>query len=1174
MPTRAKTEAGTLVELLRYRAEHQPDQVGYRFLSFSGTGQPEESLLTWSRLDAWARAVAVTLRAEGTPGDRVLMLCPPGLDYVAYFFGCLYGGFIPVPAYPPGTAKHVGRVQAIALNSGAAIVLTDESSDLADAASAIADGTAGTAGDGAMSPLSQARWLPADGRVLDGREDGWTPPPIAGESTAFLQYTSGSTSTPKGVIVTHRNLIANARAAQGAFGLTTESQSVSWLPPYHDMGLIGGIICPLHTGYTVTLMAPVSFVRDPAVWLEAISRYRGTVSPAPNFAYQMCVERVTEEVKDGLDLSSWVSALNGAEPVQPAVLDRFAAAFERCGFRRSNFYPCYGLAESTLLVSGARPQGEPMVRHVSKPELEQGRIRPPHDLNSVQSLASSGEVASDTEVAIVARDRGEALPPGEVGEIWVRGESVAAGYFEAPESTAETFGLRLANGEGPYLRTGDLGVLMDGELFVTGRATDLMIFRGRNVYPQDVEATCTDSDPSLGAVRAAAFTVEADGEDVLVVVQELPRGRVTAEQAKELVVTIRRRISEEHQLQVHEVVLVPARKIPTTSSGKVQRRACKAQYLEGSLPVARPAAARPAPAGAAAGEQAPAGTAAPDRAPEQAPAGKPADGRAAAARASKPESAPESARTRTAAEIEDRLRELIAAGARIELHEVAVDEPFTSYGIDSIQAVSLAGTLSDWLGHHVPDTLVWEHPTPAAAARALAGELRAANAAQSPAQAPARAARAARGGAEDAIAVIGMGCRFPGGVTGAEGFWEFLARGGSGITEIPSDRWDVEEFFDEEAGAPGRMYVRHGGFVDGVRGFDAGLFGIPPREAVGIDPQHRLVLEVAWEALEHAGVAPDSLRGSRTGVFVGMGSNDFQRLGAGDVSLIDAYSATGSSGNFGANRLSYVLGLEGPSMVVDTACSSSLVALHLAVQSLRAGECETALAGGVNVMLSPDSSVALSSGRMLSAQGLCRTFDASADGYVRGEGAGVVVLKRLSDALAAGDDVLAVVRGSAVNQDGRSNGLTAPSGRAQEDVVRRALSVAGIAAAEVGFVEAHGTGTPLGDPIEVRALGRVLGEGREPDSPVALGSVKTNIGHLEAAAGIAGFIKAVLTVQRGWIPPHLNLVEPNPHVEWADLPVSVPTVLTRWEQERRVAGVSAFGFGGTNAHVVLEGTRW
>ncbi|MER5350217.1 thioester reductase domain-containing protein [Kitasatospora sp. NPDC002551] len=435
------------------------------------------------------------------------------------------------------------------------------------------------------------------------------------------------------------------------------------------------------------------------------------------------------------------------------------------------------------------------------------------------------------------------------------------------------------------------------------------------------------------------------------------------------------------------------------------------------------------------------------------------------------------------------------------------------------------------------------------------------------ARAEAAAARQAR---VEPVAVVGVGCRFPGGVTGAEGFWEFLARGGSGITEIPSDRWDVEEFFDEEAGAPGRMYVRHGGFVDGVRGFDAGLFGIPPREAVGIDPQHRLVLEVAWEALEHAGVAPDSLRGSRTGVFVGMGGSDFQRLGAGDVSLIDAYSATGSSGNFGANRLSYVLGLEGPSMVVDTACSSSLVALHLAVQSLRAGECETALAGGVNVMLSPDSSVALSSGRMLSAQGLCRTFDASADGYVRGEGAGVVVLKRLSDALAAGDDVLAVVRGSAVNQDGKSSGLTVPRASSQQEVVRRALSVAGIAAAEVGFVEAHGTGTPLGDPIEVRALGRVLGDGRAADNPVALGSVKTNIGHLEAAAGIAGFIKAVLTVQRGWIPPHLNLVEPNPHVEWADLPVSVPTELTRWEQERRVAGVSAFGFGGTNAHVVLE----
>ncbi|MCX4883657.1 type I polyketide synthase [Streptomyces sp. NBC_00847] len=420
--------------------------------------------------------------------------------------------------------------------------------------------------------------------------------------------------------------------------------------------------------------------------------------------------------------------------------------------------------------------------------------------------------------------------------------------------------------------------------------------------------------------------------------------------------------------------------------------------------------------------------------------------------------------------------------------------------------------------------------------------------------------------------MVGVGCRFPGSGEGVEGFWDLLTGGESGVGLVPGDRWDVEAFFDADPEVPGRSYARHGGFVDGVREFDAGLFGIPPREAVRVDPQHRLVLEVAWEALEHAGIAPDSLRGSRTGVFVGMGGSDYERLTAsgGDVSGLDGYTATGGALNFAANRVSYVLGLEGPSMVVDTACSSSLVALHLACQALRAGECERALVGGVNLLLSPGTTVALSKARMLSPEGQCKTFDASADGYVRGEGCGVVVLRPLADALADGQDVLAVVKGSAVNQDGRSNGLTAPRGSAQQAVIRRALAVGGVAPGDVGYVEAHGTGTPLGDPIEVRALASVLGEGRAVDRPVVLGSVKTNIGHLEAAAGIAGLIKTVLAVGRGVIPPHLNMSTPNPLLAWDELPVRVATELTPWNEERRVAGVSSFGFGGTNAHVIVE----
>ncbi|WP_158613084.1 type I polyketide synthase [Nocardiopsis sp. Huas11] len=425
---------------------------------------------------------------------------------------------------------------------------------------------------------------------------------------------------------------------------------------------------------------------------------------------------------------------------------------------------------------------------------------------------------------------------------------------------------------------------------------------------------------------------------------------------------------------------------------------------------------------------------------------------------------------------------------------------------------------------------------------------------------------------DEPVAVVGMGCRFPGGASGVDAFWDLLVEGRSGVVEVPPDRWDLADFHDEDPEAEGRTYSRHGGFVDGAADFDAGLFGVPPREAVGIDPQHRFVLEVAWEALENAGIAPDSLKGSRTGVFVGMGGSDYERLrlAAGGSSFHDGYTATGSALNFAANRLSYALGLEGPSLVVDTACSSSLVALHLACQSLRAGECDTAIVAGVSLMLDPGTTVALSKGRMLSPRGACRTFDAAADGYVRGEGCGVVVLRRASSVEGTHSRVRALVRGSATNQDGRSNGLTAPRGAAQEDVVARALAAGGVRPADVGYVEAHGTGTPLGDPIEVRALAAVLGEGRDASDPVVLGSVKTNIGHLEAAAGIAGLIKTVLAVERGAVPPHLNVTDLNPVVPWDRLPLEVGTELRPWTAERRVAGVSSFGFGGTNAHAVLE----
>ncbi|AOX01782.1 beta-ketoacyl synthase [Moorena producens PAL-8-15-08-1] len=421
------------------------------------------------------------------------------------------------------------------------------------------------------------------------------------------------------------------------------------------------------------------------------------------------------------------------------------------------------------------------------------------------------------------------------------------------------------------------------------------------------------------------------------------------------------------------------------------------------------------------------------------------------------------------------------------------------------------------------------------------------------------------------IAIIGIGCRFPGGIDNPEAFWRILHDGVDTITEVPKNRWDIDSYYDPDPDTTGKIYTRDGGFLTEVDTFDSQFFKILPREATSLDPQQRLLLEVSWEALEYAHQVSEQLYNSLTGVFVGISTNDYAKRLLG-TEAPDAYFGTGNAFSAAAGRLSYVLGLTGPSMAVDTACSSSLVAVHLACQSLRQQECHLALAGGVNLLLSPEASITFSQGRMLAPDGRCKTFDAAANGYVRGEGCGIIVLKRLSDAIASQDQILAVIRGSAINQDGPSGGLTVPNGPSQQAVIRQALKNGGVDPVQVSYIEAHGTGTSLGDPIEVGAIGAVFGASHSQEHPLIIGSLKTNIGHLEAAAGIAGLLKVVLQLQHQEIAPHLHLREPNPYINWDELPLNVPTQPTPWSagSEKLFAGVSSFGFSGTNAHVVLE----
>jgi acyl-CoA synthetase (AMP-forming)/AMP-acid ligase II len=583
-------EPSTLVDILRWRALHHPNRLAYTFLQ---DGETEEVHLTYADLDQRARAIGALLQGLGMYGERALLLYLPGLDFIAGFFGCLYAGVVAVPVYPPHPARldrTLPRLRATANDAQPAAILTSSS------LLSMAESTWEDAPD-----LQALRWLPTD--TIDSRlAEQWQQPALDSASMVFFQYTSGSTTAPRGVMLTHGNLLYNSALIQRCFEHTAESRGVIWLPPYHDMGLIGGILQPFYSGFPVTLMSPAAFLQRPLRWLQAISRTRGTTSGGPPFAYDLCVRKITPDQRATLDLSSWDVAFTGAEPVHYETLESFAAAFADCGFRREAFYPCYGLAEATLIASGGLKAAPAVVFTVQNAALEDNRVvAASKGKDGTQTLVGCGQRLGDLEIVIVHPETQTRCLPDEVGEIWMAGPCVARGYWNRPGETERTFQAYLAEtGEGPFLRTGDLGFLKDGELFITGRLKDLIIVAGHNHYPEDIEMTVESSHPSIRPGCCAAFSVAIDGEERLVIVAEVERRSLgegaewsemgawvvaRAPGASGIVQAIRRAVAESHELRVYAVLLLKAGTIPKTPSGKIQRHICRTSFLAGSIDV-------------------------------------------------------------------------------------------------------------------------------------------------------------------------------------------------------------------------------------------------------------------------------------------------------------------------------------------------------------------------------------------------------------------------------------------------------------------------------------------------------------------------------------------------------------------------------------------------------------
>lgn len=1082
----------TLVDIIQKRALIHPEKVAYTFLENS----EEVQSITYLELDLKAKSIAMSLRKKLVKGDRALLLYKPGLEYIVGFFGCLYAGVIAVPAYPPDPSRlgrMLPRLLSIVDDCQPKIILT--TSDISAQLKLLS----------LKAPsLFFKSWLSTD--KVKNLTTSYHQETLALNDISFLQYTSGSTGLAKGVMITHANLIHNCETMHKARNSNNEDRFLTWLPLYHDMGLIGIIIQGAYAGLSAWVMSPFDFLRNPFNWLNSISKYKISITGGPNFAYQLCHSKITEEQKKSLDLSSWTMAYSGAEPIREETFNRFAEKFSDVGFSRKSLYTCYGLAESTVFVSGS----------ISG----QGFICKTNEANNLNYISCGRAVLDDTAIRIVNPEAKKVCTTNEVGEVWISSPSVAAGYWGKAELSVETFENKIVGDERTYLKTGDLAFAdQHGEIFITGRIKDLIIINGQNHYPSDFEDTIVKHCHEIRPGCLAGFAVKGETTEKVVLVAELRKG-VSASQMDALQAKIKKIIFTEHELALADIVFVVSGTIPKTTSGKIQRNATKEAYLKQQLSTMKRVSTK---------------------------AKKHFNFKSLFAKDESPAEAV--------------LIQLIAEELKISPSNLSGASSFAELGLSSLQVVSVAGQLSEKFKIDISPALFWSYKDISSLARHIKGE----STTQATAQPALQSAttRVASSLEQDDIAIIGMSARFPG-AENTEQFWKNLEGGVDSITQERGP-W--------------------AGYVKNVDAFDPLFFGISPREAEVMDPQQRLALEVVWEALERAGIAPSSLSGTNAGVFFGVSSHDYVDLIKSHQRESDLQVATGNAHSIVANRISFLLNLKGPSLAIDTACSSSLVAVHEAVKALKFKDCSVAIAGGVNVLIDENITATFARAGMLSPDGRCFTFDQKANGYVRGEGCGTLVLKPLQEALKDKNPVLGIIRASGVAHGGVTNSLTAPSAISQAELIEKTYLQSNVHPNSVGHIEAHGTATKLGDPIELLGLqqafqnltSRMNSFERDQLNPCYIGSVKSNIGHLEAAAGIAGLIKTVLMLQHKKIPQTVHFNQLNSSAQLNSQIFVVNNQLRDWpvatsaqKNLPRRAGVSSFGFGGMNAHIVLE----
>jgi acyl transferase domain-containing protein/acyl-CoA synthetase (AMP-forming)/AMP-acid ligase II/acyl carrier protein/NADP-dependent 3-hydroxy acid dehydrogenase YdfG len=1104
-----------------------------------------ETPLTYSRLlEQATRALGGLQKIGAAPGSMVILQLDELDEFLVSFWACVLGGLVPVPVLPfrnAGTEDSSFRkLQKIAAQLDKPIILM--SSRNAKAVRELAEirdsGTELFLPGCCIVTFSEFGINATPGKLHTARQD----------DLAFLQFTSGSTSHPKGTRITHKNVLATIHSMIVSMDVTASSSLLNWMPYYHDLGLIGGHLMAVVSRCKVVAMKPFSFVRRPLLWLTKIHEHRITITFSPNFGLKRILEKACPEQLAPLDLGCLDVILNGAEPISIKTTQRFLDLLhEHCGLHRECLMAGYGLAEASLAVTGA-PRGQLLEKHVlNRDALGCGdRVKPiaASDPKATR-FADVGPVVTGMELRIVGADD-QVVPVSTVGHVQIRGDSVTRGYFANDEANRTSFC-------GDWFRTGDLGFIHAGRFVITGRVKDVVFINGQNYYSHDFEHACEHID-GLDRLVVIGHYDDETNEDVIVVFVACNRQYTGAREKIGILRKVQMRINQCFDVTPTVFVLLKSTgEIPKTSSGKIIRHKLLKNYLEGHF------------------------------------ANQCIDLVELLEIAPDLDSDPDSGIQMTIAELKLLIRYWWSEVLGISEKAIGDHDPFFTLGGTSIKAMEVLAMAEEQIDRAITHDMFREFDTIHRLANYLARQdigvryrldnlvklVPSGQGLQEDLPGPAeRLDEAANespwsddtGVREDDIAIIGMGCIFPQANDISE-FWQLLMEGRDCVTEVPNDRYNINHYYEKDGTAFNRTISKWGSFIENHY-FDPGFFNLTESEAINMDPHQRVFLSAAWQAIQDSGLV--NFEGSRMGVFVGASGTGFYQQH--ENAHLTPATLTGALANLAAARVSNAFNLKGPSLSVDTACSSSLVSVDLACKSILSGESDTAIAGGVQIMESVLVYLMFSRAGILSPDGKCYTFSDKANGFVPGEGAGAVVLKRYRQAIEDGDRVYAVIKASAMNNDGASLGIMSPNPGGQEAVIKAALKQADIDPADIGYVEAHGTGTHIGDLIEVRSLSLAFNENQPvANQSCAIGSVKTNLGHQLAAAGVSGLMKAALAVYHREIPATLNCGEARKELKLEDTPFFICKEPTPWPggDKQRLAAVNSFGFGGTNAHVIL-----